>query len=132
MHLFLRKGKLAPAEIGNRFGSMGKGLQRPEPDHSVPWRDVVGGPVHRSWLLFHDPPAAMRGGTVQIMMKGLEVRVSGAGECQPVVAAKQVAHLVEKTQWIGIPRGYIDLRAKLEMIKIGDPAHEVMDDGTPW
>ena len=103
MHLLLRKGELAPAEIADRLGTVGKGLQRPEPDHPVTRRDVVWRPVDRPRLLLHHPPAALRCGPVEIMVKRLKIRVAGAREALPVLGWKQVAHLVKKAQRVGIP-----------------------------
>ena len=103
MHLFLRKGQLPPSEIADRLGAMGKGLQRPERDHPVARGDIVRRPVDGSGLLFHDPPAAVRCGAVQVMMKSLKIRIATAGKLQPVILWKQVAHLVKKAERVGIP-----------------------------
>ena len=37
------------------------------------------------------------------MVKGLEIRIAGAGKGKPVVTSEQVAHLVEEPEGVGIP-----------------------------
>ena len=56
MHLFLRKGHLPPAEIGDAGCAMGKSLKRPMPHHARRRTRIMRRPVYRPGLLLHHPP----------------------------------------------------------------------------
>src|SRR6185312_8825411 len=100
MHLFLRERRLAPAEIADRFGAVREGLPCPQPRHAVARRWIMRRPVHRPRLLFHDPPAPARGRPVEVVMKGLEIRIAGACEAAlPLLSL--IGAVLEEAERIG-------------------------------
>ncbi len=85
------------------------------------------GPVHRTGLLFHHPPAAPANCTIKIVVKGLKIRITLPGKAALMVRIRANA-VFEKAQRVTVPTGKIQIFANLEMVKIGDPAHVVMGD----
>ena len=77
---FLPEGSLPPAKTADHFGTMSEGLQRPETRHSGKRSRIVWSPVDRTRLLFHDPPAALAAGAIEVMMKGDIIRIAGTQE----------------------------------------------------
>ena len=102
MILFLPEGCLPPAKKADDFGTMSEGLQRPETRHSGKRSWIVWSPVDRTRLLFHDPPAALAAGAIEIMMEGNIVRVAGTQEMLAVRFRKKRKGR-QKAQWVGIP-----------------------------
>mmetsp|Transcript_23678 Transcript_23678/g.42202 ORF Transcript_23678/g.42202 Transcript_23678/m.42202 type:complete len:596 (-) Transcript_23678:4562-6349(-) len=134
MHLLLRKRGLPPAEIADGFRPMGECLPGPEPHHARQRRRVVGGPIHRSRLLLHHPPAssalgmAATGRTdspVQIMVKRLKIGIPllriGA------LPVRVGPHTVfQKSKRIAVPACNIEVRTHRKMIEIRNPTHVIM------
>ena len=125
MHLLLRERRLPPTEIGHDFGAMRKRFPRPKPRHAGQGIGVERRPVHRTGLLFHDPPPAMAYGTIKVMVKRRIVRIALAHE-EALGFFRLVAHR-EVPQWIAVPACHIQRLAERVMVEIGDPAHEVVD-----
>jgi hypothetical protein len=106
---------------------MGVGFPGPKPHHAGQWRRIVRRPVHRSRLLFHDPPAALADGAVKVVVKGLKVGIAltriGAlmlGRCSDPV--------LKEPERVTVPGGDFQIVPHLEVIEIRDPAHIVVAD----
>ena len=126
MHLFLSLGELAPPEIAHQLGSVRHCLKRPQPDHTGRGSGIEPGPVDRSRLLFHHPPAAIRASAVQIVVEGRNV-----GMTLPQIAAfvrLTEPELLQKPQWIAVPAGHIEVATDIMVIEMGEETHEIMDD----
>ena len=130
MKLLLRVRILAPAEIADQFGTVGHGLQRPQPHHAGKRCGIVPGPVHRAGLLFEHPPAPTSGAApIKIVMEGGDIGMTLARIRQLVCLAETEA--IEKPQRIAIPANHIELRTDLVVIELGEKPHEIVDHIAP-
>src|SRR5690554_6440605 len=117
MHLFLRKGRLPPAEIRYDFGTMREGFPCPETRHSRQRIGIGLSPIHRAWLLLHDPPATMTDAAIEIMVEGGIVRIA-----LPKIEPLDVVGFVAGCQMpdrVGIPGGDIERVGHIEMVELG-------------
>ena len=129
---FLRPLRLPPAEVGDHFGAMGDGFQRPEPHGTIDRRGVPACPVHRTRLLLHDPQAARAGQiAVEVVVHGDNIGVANAHVAvdQRIIADGHTrSELFKETKRVGIPGRKVQITAHRPMVKAHLGDHEVVGD----
>src|SRR5580704_3899195 len=126
MHLLLCKGGLTPAKITHHFGAVGEGFVGPESNHSRVRGGIISGPVDRTRLLFQDPPAAPAAGSIQIVVKSYQIRITRTKI--PALMRVRSFHLAQEPERVRVPTGGVQVFRESEMIKIEGPSHEIMKD----
>ncbi len=76
VHLLLREGRLAPAEIAHGLGPGGESLEGPQPHRAFGGGRIPRRPIHRPRLLLHHLPSAAAAGAIEVVMKGLKVGIA--------------------------------------------------------
>ena len=134
VHLLLREGRLAPAEIAHHLGAVREGLPAPQPHHAVLGRRVPVRPVDRAGLLLHHPPAALAlrvaaQAAVEVVVEAGNVGVAGAGPAR-LLLGREEEHLRE-AQRIAVPGGDVEVGGHLVVVELGEEAHEVVRHRPP-
>ena len=125
VQLFLRHGGLPPAEKADGFCTMRKGFPAPETHHAGQRHGIIRGPVHRAGLLLHDPPAPFADSPVQIVVKGLKIRVA-LPRIRLFPLRIRPHPILEEAHRVAVPTCNLQIITNFVVIKVGDPAHIIM------
>ena len=126
MHLLLCERRLTPTKVGDYLGSMREGFPGPRPHHPWQGRRVPRGPIHRTGLLFHDPPAPAPDTAIEVVVEGGEVRMSLPEKARFDIRIPGT--LLQESEWIGIPRRRVEIPGDIEVIEGRRNPHEVVKD----
>ena len=124
MHLLLGFRELLPAKVADEFRTVGDGFPAPESDHSGHRHRVAVRPVDGSGLLLHDAETTATDTSIQVVVKCRPVRMARL----PVAALGRFVApgLLQKTERVAVPAGDIDGFTNVEMIEVGEVAHEIV------
>ncbi len=128
MHLLLRAGQLAPAEVRHELGAVRERLQRPGAHLARLRNRVPRRPVDGAGLLLHHAEAAAAHVAIEVVVEGGDVGMAAAGPAQ-ALGRRDERGRIGVAQRVAVPGGDVQVATHRVVVELTEEAHEVVQHG---